>query len=43
MGFDFVGFEIDKTYFDKQEERFERHTAQQNLFLMAEEEQMNIE
>ena len=43
MGFDFVGFEIDKTYFDKQEERFERHTAQQNLFLMAEAEQMNIE
>ena len=42
-GLDFVGYEIDKTYFDKQEERFERHTAQQNLFLMAEAEQMNIE
>lgn len=32
-GLDFVGYEIDKTYFDLQEERFERHTAQQNLFL----------
>ena len=33
-GLDFVGYEIDKVYFDKQEERFEKHTAQQNLFLM---------
>ena len=33
-GLDFVGCEIDKEYFDKQEERFEKHTAQQNLFLM---------
>lgn len=33
-GLDFVGYEIDKEYFDKQEERFERHTSQQNLFLM---------
>lgn len=33
-GLDFVGYEIDKEYFDKQEERFEKHTAQQNLFLM---------
>ena len=32
----FIGYEIDKAYFDKQEERFARHTAQQNLFLMAE-------
>ena len=32
-GLDFVGYEIDKTYFDLQEERFERHIAQQNLFL----------
>ena len=32
-GLDFVGCEIDKTYFDLQEERFERHTAQGNLFL----------
>jgi len=28
MGFDFVGYEINKYYFDKQEERFARHTAQ---------------
>lgn len=33
MGFDFVGFEIDKDYFDKQEERFKAHTAQLNMFL----------
>lgn len=32
-GLDFVGCEIDKIYFDLQEERFERHTAQGNLFL----------
>ena len=32
-GLDFVGYEIDKTYFDKQEERFAKHTAQGNLFL----------
>lgn len=31
-GLDFVGYEIDKDYFDKQEERFARHTAQMNLF-----------
>lgn len=35
-GLDFVGYEIDKTYFEKQEARFEKHTAQQNLFLMGE-------
>lgn len=34
MGFDFVGYEIDKEYFEKQQERFERHTAQNNLFLL---------
>ena len=32
-GLDFVGYEIDKFYFEKQEERFERHAAQINLFL----------
>lgn len=32
-GFDFTGYEIDKTYFDLQEERFAKHTAQHNLFL----------
>lgn len=31
---DFYGYEIDKIYFDLQEERFARHSAQQNLFLM---------
>lgn len=29
----FVGFEIDKDYFDKQEERFKAHTAQMNMFI----------
>ena len=33
-GLDFYGYEIDKTYFDLQEERFAKHTAQQNLFLL---------
>lgn len=33
MGFDFVGCEIDKEYFEKQEERFTAHSAQVNLFL----------
>lgn len=32
MGFDFVGCEIDKEYFDMQEERFQSFTAQMNLF-----------
>lgn len=31
-GLDFVGYEIDKEYFDKQEERFAQHTAQLSLF-----------
>ncbi len=33
LGFDFVGCEIEPTYFRLQEERFEEHTAQMNLFL----------
>lgn len=33
LGFDFVGYEIDKVYFDKQEERFRNHTAQTSLFV----------
>lgn len=33
-GLDFWGYEIDKVYFDLQEQRFEEHTAQGNLFLM---------
>ena len=30
-GLDFVGYEIDKEYFDKAEERFRRHAAQERL------------
>lgn len=30
-GLDFVGIEIDREYFDRQEERFERHSAQISL------------
>jgi site-specific DNA-methyltransferase (adenine-specific) len=32
-GLDFVGYEIDKEYFEKEEERFERHTSQLNMFV----------
>jgi len=32
-GLDFVGYEIDKEYFDKQEERFAAYTAQTSLFV----------
>lgn len=32
-GLEFVGYEIDRDYFKKEEERFARHTAQMNLFL----------
>lgn len=32
-GLDFVGYEIDKDYFDKQEERFAAHAAQMSLFV----------
>lgn len=32
-GLDFWGYEIDKTYFEMQEQRFEKHTAQLNLFV----------
>ena len=35
-GLDFVGCEIDETYFRLEEERFKRHTAQMNLFLDGE-------
>lgn len=33
MALDFIGCEIDADYFQKQEQRFEEHTAQQRLFL----------
>lgn len=32
LGFDFVGCEIDKVYFELEEKRFEEHTAQTRLF-----------
>lgn len=32
MGFDFVGYEIDKDYFEAQELRFKNHIAQKKLF-----------
>ena len=32
-GLDFVGYEINETYFKLQEERFAKHTAQVNLFV----------
>ena len=32
-GLDFVGCEIDEYYFKLQEDRFERHSSQMNLFL----------
>lgn len=35
-GLDFIGFEIDKEYFDKQEERFAAHSVQTSLFLSSE-------
>ena len=34
-GLDFVGCEIDKWYFDKQEERFAEYVAQASLFVDA--------
>ena len=33
LGFNFVGCEIDKDYFDLQEERYQAHIAQQSLFI----------
>ena len=32
-GLDFWGYEIDKTYFELQEERFKKHSSQINLFI----------
>jgi site-specific DNA-methyltransferase (adenine-specific) len=45
LGFDFVGYEIDTDYFNAQEERFQKHTAQIRLFDLAPEptkEQLQI-
>ena len=33
LGYDFVGYEIDKVFFEEQEERFAKHTAQMSLFI----------
>ena len=35
MGFDFVGIEIDKEYFEEQEKRFKEHRVQLSLFEFA--------
>lgn len=32
-GLDFIGFELDKDYFQMEEKRFEEHAAQMNLFI----------
>ncbi len=40
-GLDFVGYEIDKTYFDLQEKRWAEYTAQENLFLQT--DQINFD
>ena len=37
-GLYFIGYEINELYFNLQEQRFEEHTSQQNLFLMGEAE-----
>lgn len=44
-GLDFTGFEIDKTYFDLQEQRFLMHSSQVDMFLdgWAEEKQLSFE
>lgn len=39
LGLDFWGYEIDREYFDLQEERFVRHAAQRSLFDPPEEDQ----
>lgn len=36
MGFDFIGTELDKDYFEAQEMRFQAHISQQELFEKAE-------
>lgn len=35
LGFDFVGYELDKDYFEAQEKRFANHIAQPKLFVPA--------
>lgn len=38
LGFDFVGYELDESYFDEQEKRFQRHIAQGSLFAPVDKE-----
>lgn len=38
-----IGYEIDAVYFILQEERFEKHTAQINMFLNEEEQNTKME
>lgn len=38
LGLDFVGYEIDKTYFDLQNQRFAEHTSQIDLFHLRSED-----
>jgi site-specific DNA-methyltransferase (adenine-specific) len=38
LGFDFVGCEIDKDYFEAQEKRFLSHSSQVNLFLQEDQQ-----
>lgn len=42
-GLDFVGYEIDQEYFDKQEERFAAYTAQTSLFVDGGDKQLNTQ
>ena len=37
LGFDFIGFEIDKEYFDAAQKRINEHKAQISIFTMQEE------
>jgi site-specific DNA-methyltransferase (adenine-specific) len=39
MGFDYMGFEIDKEYFEEAKKRIERHKAQITIFDIAEEKE----
>lgn len=41
-GMDFVGFEIDREYFDKQEERFAYHISQQSIFVKEDEYEQTV-
>lgn len=42
LGFEFVGCEINKSYYDKQKSRFEEHSSQLNLFLEVKDGQAKL-